>query len=66
MSSRTYLAALFAILTNVTVFTGGALAVFAAPYSGSEVAAYLLPAATAVSLFVSPLVGWALASRFTG
>lgn len=65
MTSRTYVAALFAVLMNVTVFTAGALILFAAPYSGSELAAYLLPAGTAISLFVSPVVGWAAASRFT-
>lgn len=65
MNNRTYVAALFAVLMNVTVFTAGALILFAAPYSGSEIAAYLLPAGTAISLFVSPVLGWAAASRFT-
>lgn len=65
MTNRTYVAALFTVLMNVTVFTAGALVLFAAPYSGSEIAAYLLPAGTAISLFVSPVLGWAAASRFT-
>lgn len=66
MSSRTYIAALFAVLTNVTVFTAGALLVVSAPYAGGDVAAYLLPAATAISLFISPLAGWAIASWLVG
>jgi hypothetical protein len=66
MTSRTYVAALFAVLMNVTVFTAGALILFAAPYSGSEIAAYLLPAGTAISLFVSPILGWLAAAKFTG
>lgn len=66
MSSRTYIATLFAVLTNVTVFTAGALIVVSTPYAGDEFAAYLLPAATAVSLFLSPLAGWAIASWLVG
>lgn len=66
MTSRTYVAALFAVLINVSVFTVGALLLFAAPNSGSEIAAYLLPAGTAISLFVSPILGWAAAAKFTG
>ena len=64
MTTRTYVAAVFAVLMNLTVFTAGALVVLAAPYSGGEVAAYLLPAATAISLFISPLAGWAIAPWF--
>jgi hypothetical protein len=65
MTSRTYFAALFAVLMNVTVFTAGALILFASPYSGSQITAYLLPAGTAISLFISPILGWVAAARFT-
>lgn len=59
MNSRATLAALFAILINASVFASGAAVMLTAD-SGS-LAAYVLPAAMAVSLFVSPVLGWVIA-----
>ena len=58
MNTRTTIAALVAILINATVFACGAIVMLAAPADGAGLTAYLLPVAMAISLFVSPVLGW--------
>lgn len=66
MHSRATIAALFAILVNSTVFAGGAAAMLTAPNEGGVVAAYLLPAIMAITLFTSPILGWLIAPSLNG
>lgn len=62
MNSRSYIAALVAVLINALVFAVGAVTLLLIPAFGAF-AAYLLPTVMALSLFASPVAGWLLAPR---
>lgn len=60
MMTRTYIAALVALMINAVIFGSGAIAVLSIPVLSAQ-AWVLLPIVIAASLLLSPIIAWYLA-----